>query len=85
MISLELVQPETVPKHVRQPYEMAIRQFGTNNTSIWIDYIKYEMKHGDPKKASDIHERAVKTLDRSLTYSFIADYSLIAAKSDSIK
>ncbi|XP_012523269.1 U3 small nucleolar RNA-associated protein 6 homolog [Monomorium pharaonis] len=85
MITLELVQPETQPKYVRQPYEMATQQFGTNNTSIWIEYIKYEMKHGDPKRASDIHERAVKTLDRSLTYSFIADYSLIAAKPDSIK
>ncbi|XP_011686887.1 PREDICTED: U3 small nucleolar RNA-associated protein 6 homolog [Wasmannia auropunctata] len=85
MITLELVQPETLPKYVRRPYEKAMMHFGTKDTSIWIDYIKYEMKHGDPKRASDIHERAVKTLDRSLTYSFLQDYSLIAAKPDSIK
>jgi len=85
MIMLELVQPETLPKYVRRPYERAVLQFGTSITSLWINYIKYEMKHGDPKRASDIHERAIKTLDHRLTYSFIQEYSLIAAKSDSIK
>lgn len=85
MITLELVQPETVLKYVRRHYDRATLQFGTNNTSLWIDYIKYEMQHGDPKRVSEIYERAVKTLDGSLTYSFIKDYSLIAAKPDSIK
>ncbi|XP_011883955.1 PREDICTED: U3 small nucleolar RNA-associated protein 6 homolog, partial [Vollenhovia emeryi] len=84
MIALELMQPETMPKYVRRPYDIATMEFGTNDTAIWIDYIKYEMKHGDPKKASNIHQQAVKTLDRSLAYSFLADYSLIAAKPDSI-
>ncbi|KYN05376.1 PREDICTED: U3 small nucleolar RNA-associated protein 6 homolog [Cyphomyrmex costatus] len=85
MISLEFIQPETLPKYIRRPYEMALMNFGTHNTSIWLDFIKYEMQHGEPKKASDIYERAVKTLDTSLTYSFIRDYSLIMAKPDSIK
>ncbi|XP_018057708.1 PREDICTED: U3 small nucleolar RNA-associated protein 6 homolog isoform X3 [Atta colombica] len=85
MISLELIQPEIMSKYVRRPYEMAIMHFGTHDTSIWLDYIKYEMQYGEPKKASDIHERAVKTLDSSLTYSFIRDYGLIMAKPDSIK
>ncbi|XP_018308031.1 U3 small nucleolar RNA-associated protein 6 homolog isoform X1 [Mycetomoellerius zeteki] len=85
MISLELIQPETIPKYVRRPYEMAIIDFGTHDTSIWLEYIKYEMQHGEPKKVSDIHERAVKTLNPSLTYSFIRDHGLIMAKPDSIK
>ncbi|KAL0128817.1 hypothetical protein PUN28_003891 [Cardiocondyla obscurior] len=85
MIALELVQPEIQSEHVQRPYEMATMQFGTDNTSIWIDYIKYEMKHGDPKRVSYIHERAVKTIHHNLTSSFIKDFSKMMANPDSIK
>ncbi|XP_070150082.1 U3 small nucleolar RNA-associated protein 6 homolog [Polyergus mexicanus] len=85
MATLEYIQPKVSLKHARRPYEVATQHFGTNNTSVWMDYINFEMKHGDPKKVGDIYERAVKMLDRNLTYSFIADYSLIVAKHDSIK
>ncbi|TGZ43802.1 U3 small nucleolar RNA-associated protein 6 homolog [Temnothorax longispinosus] len=85
MIALELIQPDTLPEHVRRPYEIATQQFGTDNTSIWIDYMNYEMKHGDAKRVSNIHERAFKTLNRKLTSSFIKDYSQMMANPDSIK
>lgn len=85
MIALELVQLDILPKYVRRPYENAILQFGKDNKSIWIDYIKYEMKHGDPKRTSYIYERAIRTLDRNLNYSFLAEYSKIMTKPDSIK
>lgn len=85
MATLEYIQPKVSLKHARRPYEVTTQHFGTNNTSVWMDYINFEMKHGDPKKVGDIYERAVKMLDRNLTYSFIADYSLIIAKPDSIK
>lgn len=85
MVALELMQLEIVPKYVRPPYDNAILQFGKDNKSIWIDYIKYEMKYGDPRKTSNIYEQAVKTLNGSLTYSFIEEYGKIMAKPDSIK
>ncbi|XP_011629699.1 U3 small nucleolar RNA-associated protein 6 homolog [Pogonomyrmex barbatus] len=85
MAMLELIQPEVSLKYMRRPYDMAILQFGTNSTSVWLDYIKFEMKHGDPKNVSSLHERAVKMLDHSLISSFIEDYSLIVANPDTIK
>ncbi|XP_011646217.1 U3 small nucleolar RNA-associated protein 6 homolog [Pogonomyrmex barbatus] len=85
IVMLELVQPEISLEYMRQLYDMAIPQFGTNNTSVWLDYMKFEMKHGDPKNVNSIHERAVKMLDPSLVNSFIEDYNLIVAKPDAIQ
>lgn len=85
MAMLESVQPEISLKHARRPYEMATLFFGKSNTSVWLDSIKFEMKHGEPIKVGEIHAKAVKSLDPSLTNSFITDYTLLAAKSDSIK
>ncbi|XP_015177794.1 PREDICTED: U3 small nucleolar RNA-associated protein 6 homolog [Polistes dominula] len=85
MADLELMQPEIVLKHARRPYEMATLQFGKTNPKIWIDYIIFEMKHGEAKKVGKIHRRAVKTLDAALTDTFITEYALIKANPDSIK
>ncbi|XP_035731894.1 U3 small nucleolar RNA-associated protein 6 homolog [Vespa mandarinia] len=84
MAELELIQPEVVLKYARRPHEMAALQFGKNNTKVWIDYIIFEMKHGDPKKIGEIHRRAVKTLEAPLTDTFISEYALIKANPDSI-
>lgn len=85
MAMLECLQPETSLKHMRLPHEMATQQFGKDNVSIWLDYIKFERNHGEPTKIGSIHTRAVKTLDRNLTSCFLEEYSLYAAKSDSTK
>lgn len=85
MIELELMQPEISLKHIRKYYEMSTLQFGKNNTNVWINYITFEMKHGDPKKVGELHERAVKTLEPILTDLFISEYSLIKANPDAIK
>ncbi|KZC08369.1 PREDICTED: U3 small nucleolar RNA-associated protein 6 homolog [Dufourea novaeangliae] len=84
MTELELMQPELSLKYIRKCQEMSTLQFGKTSTSIWIDYIKFEMKHGDPKKVGDLHRRAVKTLEPGLTDSFISEYSLIKANPDSL-
>ncbi|CAD1468129.1 unnamed protein product, partial [Heterotrigona itama] len=84
MIELELMQPEISLKRVRKCNEMSVLQFGKNNTSVWINYMTFEMKHGDPKKTGELHGRAVKTLEPVLTDSFISEFSLIKAKPDTI-
>lgn len=84
MIELELMQPEVSLKHVRKCNEMSVLQFGKNNTNVWINYISFEMKHGDPLNTGKLHERAVKTLEPVLTDSFISEFSLIKAKSDDL-
>ncbi|XP_072753293.1 U3 small nucleolar RNA-associated protein 6 homolog [Anoplolepis gracilipes] len=54
-------------KHARRIYEVATRHFGTDK-AIWMDYINFEMKYGDPKKVEEIHKRAVDTLSDDLSY-----------------
>lgn len=84
MAELELMQPEVVQKYARRPHEMAVLQFGQNNVRVWLDYIIFEMNHGDPKKIGEIHRRAVKTLEPALTDSFISEYTLLKANPDSM-
>lgn len=85
MAMLECLQPEASLKHIRLSHENATQQFGSDNISVWLDYIKFEMKHGEPKKTGSIHMRAVKTLNCNLTDSFIKEHSLFLAKPDSTK
>ncbi|XP_032664948.1 U3 small nucleolar RNA-associated protein 6 homolog [Odontomachus brunneus] len=77
MVSLEVMQPEISLKHARRPHELATHLFGKNDKSVWMDYINFENKHGEPWKAGQIYERALKELDGSLTSSFIEDHVLI--------
>ncbi|KAK0173015.1 hypothetical protein PV328_006270 [Microctonus aethiopoides] len=84
MAALELIQPDICKQNARRPHELAALQFGKTNTDIWINYIIFEMKHGDPIKVADIHRRAVKTLEPALTDIFISEYSLISADPNSI-
>lgn len=75
MAALELVQPKASLEDMRKPYDNAILYFGKNNISIWLDYITFEINYGEPKTISKIYDRAIKTLDRSLTSSFIEEYT----------
>ncbi|XP_012267956.2 U3 small nucleolar RNA-associated protein 6 homolog [Athalia rosae] len=82
MAAIELMQPEISLKHARRPHEMATMQFGGSNTDVWMDYVMFELKVGDPKKVGEIHMRAVKTLEAPLADSFITEYSLIKTNCD---
>ncbi|XP_015518125.1 U3 small nucleolar RNA-associated protein 6 homolog [Neodiprion lecontei] len=85
MAAIEMMQPEVSLKHARRPHEMATLQFGKTNTDVWMDYIMFELKAGDPKKVGEIHVRAVKTLEAVLTDNFISEFSLIKTNSDAIE
>ncbi|XP_067211528.1 U3 small nucleolar RNA-associated protein 6 homolog [Linepithema humile] len=87
MAMLECLQPEASLEHMRRPHEMATLQFGSDNTSVWLDYIKFEMNYGskegkESKKIGNIYMRAVKNLDSNLTKPFMEEHSLFMAKSD---
>lgn len=81
MIALEYVQPEISIKRMRHLYDMMTQQFGAKNVSIWIDYINFEMKHGDPKKIGEIYKRALNMLDNNLKSIFMNDHNLLLIKS----
>ncbi|XP_034936563.1 U3 small nucleolar RNA-associated protein 6 homolog [Chelonus insularis] len=85
MAALELIQPEICKQNARRPHEVAALQFGKNNTEVWIKYIVFEMKYGDPLKVSNIYQRAVKTLNPVDADNFISKYSLIKANPETIE
>ncbi|XP_015589192.1 U3 small nucleolar RNA-associated protein 6 homolog [Cephus cinctus] len=82
MAAMELMQPEISLKNARRPHEMATLQFGKSHTDVWMDYINFEMNHGDPKRVAEIHRRAVKSLDSSLAEKFVTQFSLLKAKAE---
>ena len=42
-----------------------------------MEFVKFEQKHGDAKKVSEIYARAVNSLDTLLTDSFISEFSMV--------
>jgi len=84
MAMYESVQLEISLKHARRVYEMMQKYFGKNDINVWLDTIKFEMKHGEPLKVGELYGRAVQTLNPSLIHSFITDYSLIIAQQNSM-
>ncbi|XP_072754717.1 U3 small nucleolar RNA-associated protein 6 homolog [Anoplolepis gracilipes] len=86
MATLEYIQSEVSLKHARHPCEKATQHFGRTDKSIWMDYINFEIKYGDPEKVSDIYKKAVNTLSHDLLSSFTQEYSLmISDKLDSVR
>lgn len=49
-------------KNWRNCLELASLNYGQDNVDVWLDLIKFELKHGQPKNASKIAERAISRL-----------------------
>ncbi|XP_037029458.1 U3 small nucleolar RNA-associated protein 6 homolog [Bradysia coprophila] len=71
MVELESLQIVPDLNNWRKCLESASRNYGRNNIDVWLDLIKFELKQGDPKMASQIAERAIGTLESKLVDSFI--------------
>ena len=84
MIEIEIMQPEIDLKKVRECFEIGILQFGKTNMEIWMDFVIFEMNHGDPIEVYKIYTRAVETLILPLTDKFISEYSLLKPDLDTI-
>ncbi|KAJ1529821.1 hypothetical protein ONE63_006562 [Megalurothrips usitatus] len=77
MAFLESMQTTAVMKQVRKCHENACIQFGKDNADVWMDYVKFEMKRGDPKNISNIYLRAVRQLQPIQADIFIHEFSLV--------
>ncbi|XP_008559011.1 U3 small nucleolar RNA-associated protein 6 homolog [Microplitis demolitor] len=84
MADIELIQPDICKQNARRPHEMATSQFGKTNTEVWINFIEFEIKFGDPSKVTDIHRRAVRTLETTHVDKFISAYNIIQTNANSI-
>ncbi|NWR82350.1 UTP6 protein, partial [Furnarius figulus] len=79
MIQIEKEQESCKMLHLREYYERALREFGSTDTDLWLDYIKEELNHpqGKPENCGSIHWRAMKMLQGDLVEDFISKYTLL--------
>ncbi|KAL5019269.1 hypothetical protein ScPMuIL_004991 [Solemya velum] len=78
-IDMEKSQDKPKIKVLRRAYEEALRDFGTEDADIWIEYIKMETSHPDGSlgNAGKIHFQALKFLEGQLNQDFITRYTLL--------
>lgn len=84
MVALELLQPEFSLQNARKPHEMMTLQFGKESTDVWMEFLTFEMKHGESSRVATLYNRAVKTLKPTLADNFITEFSLIKANPESL-
>ncbi|XP_015735106.1 U3 small nucleolar RNA-associated protein 6 homolog [Coturnix japonica] len=79
MIEIEKEQEMCRMLRLREYYERALREFGSVNSDLWLEYIKEELSHpqGKPEHAGSIHWRAVKMLEGDQVEDFISKYTLL--------
>lgn len=77
-VIIQLQSPES-RNRLRKCYENATLQFGKCNTNVWIDYIKFERDHGEPKRMTLIFNKAKNTLAPFLIDDFMAEFTLLKA------
>ncbi|XP_041265486.1 U3 small nucleolar RNA-associated protein 6 homolog [Onychostruthus taczanowskii] len=79
MIQIEKEQESCKMLNLREYYERALREFGSTNTDLWLDYIKEELSHpqGKPENCGSIHWRAMKMLQGDLVEDFVSKHTLL--------
>nr|CAB3267580.1 U3 small nucleolar RNA-associated protein 6 homolog [Phallusia mammillata] len=76
---LNVVNCLDAPQVATKFYERAIDDYGKDDPSLWIEYIKLKHSLGgmEAVKIGKIYWRAMKTLTPMLTESFVANYTLL--------
>ncbi|XP_062401136.1 U3 small nucleolar RNA-associated protein 6 homolog isoform X2 [Sardina pilchardus] len=78
MIQIEKQQETPKMNNVRDCYERALREFGSADDDLWMDYIKEERgPHGQPENCGKLHWRAMKALEGDGMERFITQYTLL--------
>lgn len=78
-IQLEKAQAKQKIKFLRTAYEDAVKEFGSSNPGIWIDYIRLESEHpdGNAESAAQIHFRALRRLEGEANEKFVTQHTLL--------
>lgn len=74
------IEKEEKPKmsHLRDYYERALREFGSSDADLWMDYIKEELGiHGNAENCGKLHWRAMKSLSGECVEHFTTQYTLL--------
>ncbi|XP_040856905.1 U3 small nucleolar RNA-associated protein 6 homolog [Ochotona curzoniae] len=78
MIQFEKEQESCKMANLREFYERALREFGSTDSDLWMDYIKEELKHplGRPENCGQIYWRAMKMLQGESAELFVAKHAM---------
>uniref|UniRef100_A0AAY4AJV6 UTP6 small subunit processome component n=1 Tax=Denticeps clupeoides TaxID=299321 RepID=A0AAY4AJV6_9TELE len=78
MIEIEKEQERPKMNNLRDYYERALREFGSSDEDLWMDYIKEERRpNGKPENCGTLHWRAIKMLEGESVERFTAQYTLL--------
>ncbi|XP_053606153.1 U3 small nucleolar RNA-associated protein 6 homolog [Plodia interpunctella] len=80
MIDIERAQEKMNVKNIRKYYECAIQHHGSEDISIWMDYMKFEMDSGNIQAPSTLYRRAIATLKKEFVDEFIKLHTLAKLK-----
>ncbi|XP_008693591.1 U3 small nucleolar RNA-associated protein 6 homolog [Ursus maritimus] len=85
IIQFEKEQESCKMANLREYYERALREFGSVDADLWMDYIKEELghPHGRPENCGQIYWRAMKMLQGESAEVFVAKHALHQASSHS--
>ncbi|KAM5151066.1 U3 small nucleolar RNA-associated protein 6 homolog [Callospermophilus lateralis] len=78
MIQFEKEQESCKMANLREYYERALREFGSVDSDLWMDYIKEELNHplGRPENCGQIYWRAMKMLQGESAELFVAKHAM---------
>uniref|UniRef100_A0A8C8ZUD9 UTP6 small subunit processome component n=1 Tax=Prolemur simus TaxID=1328070 RepID=A0A8C8ZUD9_PROSS len=78
MIQFEKEQESCKMANIREYYERALREFGSVDSDLWMDYIREELNHifGRPENCGQIYWRAMKMLQGESAEVFVAKYAM---------
>ncbi|KAF5916111.1 hypothetical protein HPG69_003185 [Diceros bicornis minor] len=78
IIQFEKEQESCKMANLREYYERALREFGSVDSDLWMDYIKEELNHplGRPENCGQIYWRAMKMLQGESAEAFVAKHAM---------
>lgn len=78
MMQFEKEQEPCKMVTLREYYERALREFGSSDSDLWMDYIKEELSHpfGKPENCGQIYWRAMKMLQGQSAELFVAKHAM---------
>ncbi|XP_051889077.1 U3 small nucleolar RNA-associated protein 6 homolog [Pristis pectinata] len=79
MIAIEKEQDCSNMQRLREYYERALREFGSTNADLWLEYIMEEQQHpqGKAEHTGQIHWRAMKVLQGAEVERFVSQFTLL--------
>ncbi|KAL1005958.1 hypothetical protein UPYG_G00066160 [Umbra pygmaea] len=78
MIQIEKEQETPKMTNLREFYERALREFGSTDDDLWLEYIREELgPRGQPENCGKIHWRAMKMLEGESVERFTTQYTLL--------